>query len=525
MSVQKNNDKQLDKSLKALSNKQRAKAVADQKAAKKWKTYGIAAIVVAVLIVALLFWDSGIIQRRAAAVTVGERSYSAAEVDYYYYSLYDNMYAYASYYGLDVNKSLKEQEYTEGTTWYQYICDNAKTSLTNVSTLAQEAKAAGYEMDEDTKALVAEEIQKTKDSAAENNVSYSFYLKRMFGRLMTPSIYEKVLNEYEYAYAFETYKTQSFEVSDSDIQAYYDENKDSIDTYDYLCYRVNAMPEEEDEDGSEKALTKEDYTAAAKDAKELADQLLAEMKADAMEDSELVSDERVSDFSDIASGSLSNYTFGEWMVDAARKPGDATVLDQTTKVTASDNEEEVVQYYFAVVFNGRSLDEYRAASVRTILVEAHDADEIPDYTAAEAKAQELKAQFDAAGATEEAFIALTEEAEAEDEAEEADTSAEDEESGEVHTTPHFYESVRKGVLSDALEAWVYGADHTAGEVAVLEDAAGKGYQLVYFVGYDEELAWKSAARSTLQSQSYDEWMDGISENYEAKETSFFSQVG
>lgn len=524
MSDQKN-DKQLDKSLKELSGKQRAQAAAEKKAARKWKVYGIATIVVVVLIAALLFWDSGIIQRRATAVTVGENKYSAAEMDYYYYSIYDNMYAYASYYGLDTSKSVKDQEIYEGTTWYQYLCDNAKDSLTNVATLAQEAKAAGYEMTDESRAKVEDEIQKTKDAASSNGVSYSYYLKRMFGRLMTPSIYKKVLTEYEYAYSFEDYKTESFEISEADIQGYYEENKNSIDTYDFVCYKVDAMPGDTDEDGNDITPTEKDYTAAAKDAKALADDLLAEVKADAMEDSELVSDERVSDFSDLSASSFSNYSFGEWLSDKARKAGDAAVLEDTTEVAldeTSDEKTEVVNCYYVTLFNDRSLDEYYAGSMRTVLVEAEASDGTADYGAALAEAEKLKQQFESNGATEDAFIALTEDSE--DAEAEADSSEEAEDTGSITTTPHFYESTSKGILSEALEGWMFDG-RKSGDVEILQDTEAEGYQLVYFVGYDDEYSWRKSARSTLQSKLYSKWLEGVAENYEAVETSFFSQVG
>lgn len=519
MSDQKNN-KKLEKSLEALSGKQRAKAAAEKKEARKWKTYGIVTCVVAVLVAALLFWDAGFIQRRAAAVTVGEKSYSAAEVDYYYFSLYNNMYALASYYNLDTSKSLKEQNYSDDTTWYQYLCDNAKSSLTNVSTLAQEAKAAGFEMSEEIKADVAEAIQNTKDSAAENNVSYSFYLKRIFGRFMTPSIYEKVITEYQYAYAYEDYKTESFEVSDEDIQSYYEENKNSIDTYDYVCYRVNAMPETKDEDGKELTLTKEDYDQAAKAAKKTAKALMdAVVAGDEAQQAALLVDDAVTDYSDISSGSLSSYTFGEWLADSERKAGDAEVVEQTTKVTigdASSEEEEVVQYYFATVFNNRYLDEYEAATMHTITVEAHDAEENADADAAEAKAQELMQQFEAAGSTEEAFLALSEAEEEEHD--------EDEDAGDVHVSAHTYEKTGKGVLTDEQEEWLFGKDHQVGDVELLKDSDGS-CQLVFFVGYAEDAYWRVNVRSTLRSGLYRDWYEEVSKGYEAVEKSFFSQVG
>ena len=62
---------------------------------------------------ALLVWDSGVIQKNMTAVTIGDRKYTAVDVDYYYYSSYSTYANYASTYGLDTSKPLDEQEVIE----------------------------------------------------------------------------------------------------------------------------------------------------------------------------------------------------------------------------------------------------------------------------------------------------------------------------------------------------------------------------------------------------------------------------
>ena len=54
---------------------------------KKARLYTIIGIVVAVLVVVLLVWNSGIFQKNATAATVGEEKISVAEMAFYYYDV------------------------------------------------------------------------------------------------------------------------------------------------------------------------------------------------------------------------------------------------------------------------------------------------------------------------------------------------------------------------------------------------------------------------------------------------------
>ena len=103
--------------LKGLSMKERKKALEEKKEKRRTKLYIAIGVVVAILVAALLFFDGGTLQRSMTAMTVGDKTYSAAEVDYYFYSSYNSASTYAKYYGLDTSKSLKDQEIYEGTTW------------------------------------------------------------------------------------------------------------------------------------------------------------------------------------------------------------------------------------------------------------------------------------------------------------------------------------------------------------------------------------------------------------------------
>ncbi|MCD8146652.1 MAG: hypothetical protein LUD84_05155, partial [Clostridiales bacterium] len=267
-------DRKLEASLKNLSGGQRSQAEAKKKEQRRWKMYGALAIVIAVLVAALLFWDSGFIQKRSTALTIGEKSYTSVDMSYYYYLQYNSISTYASYYGLDTSVSLKKQEAYEGKTWYAYIRDYAESVLTEISILAQEGEAAGYELSEDGQANIDETLADMEETCDDYDITTSYYLKQMYGRYMTLERFTTLVTEYYYAIDYEEYKTSTFEVTEDEMEEYYEENKDTLDTYDYACYYSDAEPEAQyDADGNEIAATDEEIEEAAAAAKTLAEEL------------------------------------------------------------------------------------------------------------------------------------------------------------------------------------------------------------------------------------------------------------
>ena len=76
-------------------------------------------------------------------------SFNLAEATYAfnrtYIDFYNENYQYMNYYGIDKEKSLKEQLYTEsnGTTWFDYFLNESKAYMHNMLLLCEAAKEAG----------------------------------------------------------------------------------------------------------------------------------------------------------------------------------------------------------------------------------------------------------------------------------------------------------------------------------------------------------------------------------------------
>ncbi|MCD7822148.1 MAG: hypothetical protein LUG64_08070 [Clostridiales bacterium] len=555
-------DRKLEASLKNLSGGQRTQAEAKKKEQRRWKLYGALAIVVALLVAALLFWDSGFIQKRSTALTVGEKSYTSVDVSYYYYLQYNSISTYASYYGLDTSVSLKKQEAYEGKTWYAYIRDYAESTLTSVSILVQEGEAAGYELSEDGQADIDEALADMEETCDDYDITTSYYLKQMYGRYMTLDRFKELLNEYYYALDYQEYKTSTFEVTEDEMTEYYEENKDTLDTYDYLCYYIDATPEVQyDDDGNEIDATDEEIEEAASAAKALAEELQQALE-DGDEDAAatLVSDNDLTDYSDISPSSFSSYTFGDWLVEEDRAAGDSTVIEDTTETevevetddadsadsstdpadssaaadastdpadgsaegdssveTVTTETVTTIEGYYVVYFSDRYRDDYYAANFRNIFIEAEEDEEDEEseettylYDDALATAEELQQTWQDNGGTEDDFVDLVE-----DNSADADTS----EDGGLNST------VYKGLMDAAVEEWALDESRESGDYTIIKDETNIGYQLLYFVGFDDLYYWQTIAQSSLQSDAYSDWYEEVEENYEVTTTWFYSQVG
>ena len=517
----KDKKKREDQELKGLSMKERKKVLEARKEKRRRKWYIAIAIVVAVLIAGLLFFDSGVLQRRMTALKVGEKTYSAAELDYYYYSSYNGVSSYASYYGLDTSKSLKEQEIYSGTTWYDYFRDNAKNTLTNVAVLIQEAEKAGYSLSEEGRQTVEDNLQELKDTCKENGYSVAYYLNATYGEYMNYATYEKVITDNQLAQEYETKMKESFEQSDKDVDAYYKEHSAELDTFTYQAYLVPVSTEAgTDAEGNTEEPTEEETKAAKAEAKKGAKALETAL-ADGNEDkvAELVEAYGATDYSNQAYDGFSSYDFSDWLTDKDRKAGDVT----TVKYETEDAEEKTtLNGYYVVRFEKRYLDKYRNAFFRNILVAAEaekdeddkaktdgDGNTVYDYDAAKKTAEELQTKWQDNGGDGDAFGALAE-----------DNSKDGASSG----NGGLYEDVAKTDVSEALKRWLFDKERKAGDHAVLKDEDNTGDQLVYFEKYSENYHWQEVCISALQDEAYTEWYDGVAKDYKDSTTFMYRFV-
>ena len=499
-----------------------ARQQADQ-TRRKTIQYTVIGVVVAVLVAALLIWNSGFFQARTTAVKVGGTSYTAAQASYFYhgtqnYQMITNP-NYAGYFGYDTNKSPAEQTYTtdeetgEVTTFHDFFLDAALSEMSSV-TARYEASLADTE-----NGVTAADVQKSVDAnvdaiksiAKQSGMSYKQYLKAYYGSYMTPSVFEDCLTRQFIANQYYNEHLDGLEYTAEQLDAYYGEHKDDLDTfqYSYLYFTPDAV-ETKDADGNDIEMTDEE-----KQAKEEENLAAAKAKADeaaeAIEDGTSVAD-AISEFEPTTSGedtenegSAVTGSYAEWLKSADRKAGDVTVVEDSTNG------------YYVVVFGERQLLETPTAATRHILIQAEmdsgaSAPTDEQMAAAKAKAEELLDQWKAGAATEDSFAEL------------ANANSDD---GGSNWKGGLYRHVYEGQFVTNYNEWLFDGARQSGDTDIVENKGSYyGYHVVYYVQKNQDFyTWMAKAESSLASEDTQTWLEGLMENYAAEQASGAKYLG
>lgn len=481
-----------------------AKARSEQAAYKrKARTYTAIGVVVVILVAALLTWNSGFFQRRATAATIGDYNLTVSELSYYYNGIRS---VYTGYSIIDSTKSDDEQMYNEdeGTTYRDYFLESALTQAQTTRARYDAALEAGYTLDDIQEDLDAE-IKATKDAASSGLYSYSAYLTNMYGRYMTVGTYEDLVAQNLLAtkYYNDTLEKTSDGFTAQDLETYYQEHKDDVDTfeYSYLYFKADDV-EETDEEGNtltndEISKLKEEAMAAAK-AK--AEEALAAYEGGTTV-AKLINQYSPSD------SKANNAVVGSSTISSIYKDK----LMELDKDAAAVVENEDAGYYL-VVNHGRYQDTSTPATIRDIIIQAETTtDEEGNvveptqeaWDAAKVKADEVMAKWEDSDKTAEAFGKLAEEYSA----------------GSTAANGGQITGVTADSLGDDRDAWMFEEERTAGDVTCVKHEGDTsstssywGYNISYFQEWEEE-SWKQTVRSALTSDAMTEWSDNLLESY------------
>lgn len=476
---------------------------------KKVKRYTVIGVVAAVLVAALLFWDSGMIQRSQTAVTVGEYDYSVGEISYFYQQIRYNSFMYYYAFGVTPPSDSDVMDEESGQTYREYFLDQVLESVTEVTALYDEALAAGWS-ESDVSDTVASEIEEVKASASSNGYSYSAFLRAQYGNYMTTSTFKSILTKVTLANEYGNAHTDELTYSDDEIQAYYNEHKDDLDTYVYSTLLIT--PEEvatTDADGNDLGLTDEELSnlkaEALENAKAVADEILAELKGGASVDTLAVKygidSSDVRDHNTAVGSSLSS-TYSEELF--AMADGDASMVAYGT-----------TGYYVVTLHERKLVDDY-TADVRHILISAETTTDEDGNTvapndeawaAAKEKAESVLAEYQAGEQTAQAFGDLAEKYSAD--------------SGS-NTNGGLYEGIAQGNFVSEFDSWMFDSARASGDVDLIQHVAGEddsnvyyGYHIVYYVGKGNP-TWMNTADSALRSAESSEWLDALAGQYTAE---------
>lgn len=545
----------------------------EERKAKKEKTIikigCILAVVICVCIAAWKFYDN-YQEKHGPYITVGSHEIQKAEFDYYYYSSLNSFAStygsYLSYFGLDTSKPLDQQQYSDTMTWDDYFQQQAVNQLKNVYALTDEANEKGFEYDASSD--YDDMVTSIQSYAQQQGVSEDEYCKSVFGSDATLEGIKPYVEMSGLASAYYNDVEDNIEVTDDEINTYYDENKDNYDSVDYRVCKIEAdMPEEETEaeteaqteaaaestsettaeSASETAVTEsqtetesetmsaEESEAAAKaeeeakaaamaEAKAKADEMLSKIKDEAS--FEKVYDKYASDTSvdslntDKKKSSISPTDVANWLFEADRQAGDTTVIEDTSN-----------NAYYVVYFKDRYLDHTKTVDVRQILISA-------DTSSSDA-AETDETETAAAGETE---MAETESAEAQEQAKEdakaaakvkAEQILKDWKSGDAtedsfaelaktysddtgsNTNGGLYEAVKEGQMVTNFNDWCFDASRKPGDTGIVE--SDYGYHIIYFIGDDAE-EWHVNIADTITSNKLNDYMSNLTADIEVKDS-------
>ena len=482
--------------------------------------YSVIGGVVAVLVAALLIWNSGFFQARATALTLGNEQLTTAELSYYYY---DARYYYASmgaYLGFDTTKGDDEQFFSEedNQTYRDYFMETALKSAQRDLALAEQAVKDGHTEDEIRDSLDAT-IASFKSQASSGGYSYGAYLRAVYGPYMTPEVFEKMTARSLMAQLAKSEKGNALYESyqQSDLDAYYEENADALDTIEY-SHLYFAIPTVNDKDADGNVLPDEELNKLKQEAKDGA-------KKDAEDALEAVkggsSFQSQIDKYELTTAADHAKVVGTGKISSAYS-GQLLAMDQDDcQLVETDSG------YYVISFHGRYLVDEPTRDVRHILIQAEStpgegnklvAPTDEAWAAAKAKMDEIQAAWDASDKSEDAFAKL------------ANEKSDD---GGSNTNGGLYKRVAQKDFVPEFDEWLFDSARKAGDVDLAQHVAAEdalvsedycGYHLMYYVGENEPV-WMGSARNSLATADLSEWTDGLTESYPAVEAGGASYLG
>lgn len=483
--------------------------------------YGGIAVLFVVVAAVVLLYNSGIFQRKAVALTVDGKDFTAAQVDYFYYSTLNSVSnsEYGSYMGLESGVSLSEQTMnamaksllgvtdTEDVTWDSYLKDTAKDNLTQAYLLSEMAKAEGHADEDHINEEIDEALDSITASAKSQGYSLSSYIKLLYGSNMTVSTFREMSMMQELASHYVDEYIESLTYSDDELEACYQEDKDLFDaaSYEYISFKATA-PSTTDAEGNTVEATDEEQAAAKKAAEDAA--------ADAQQ--RYAAGESLEDiaaaYEDIATyGKADNGTYAEtnlvtWAFDEARTEGETGIVNTDSSI------------YFAL-FHSRGRMDYNVVNVRHILFETDTSDldstsETYEADAAERKeiahtdAEKALKEWQDGGATAELFGEMA-----------AELSADP---GSA-SNGGLYEGISKNTsfVQEFLD-WCFAEGRQVGDAGVVDSSYGS--HVMYLDSFGVPY-WQMLAENQLKNADYTEWLEANTAAETVTEGSGMQYVG
>ncbi len=407
---------------------------------------------------------------KETALVINGETHTLAEFNYYFNAWYSSFtQSNASYipYMFDESKSLKDQEYEEGRSWFDYFVDQAALSMQQIIVVSDLAKEEGLTLSQADLDKVEEVYDALTGFAETFEMDPSEYLKIFYGDGMDPELFRQCLTDTRLADAYSGQVKASYEPDGEEIEAYYREHLRDYTTVQYERYfaRASAMG-----------------TVPTPEQKEEAHQLAQEIYQEVSEGTPLKEAAASHEeegvyyaFDDAAY--IEGSVYGDWLFDPQRAEGDLLLTEE-------------VNGWYVMVFHAANEADYLTAEVLDAYFPLDTALADTDEQLEDSclKAEKFLEEWKEAGADEAAFTDMVKElAES--------TGAQPE-----------YSSVLKGTFDEGINDWIFDGQRKAGDCEVLYSA--QGFHVVYLRGWGGP-AWESLVRTDLQEKEYQAWFDDL----------------
>ena len=250
---------------------------------------------------------------------------------------------YTSYMGYKTSTSDKSQEYSTDYTWYDYFANSAVSTIKETKALLEDADANGFEYDNED-ADYDEFIGKLKDAATEADMSYSDYLKQLFGKKANEKRVKTFLKDYLKSTAYQDVLTEKLAATDEEVDEYYQSNKDTYDLFSYRIYTMTA-------DSSDTADMANAKTEADKFASGVTSEatFVTQCRLYSNDEEDKYADADASLVSEVKKSDIES-ACADWIVSTDRSEGDVTVIED------SNNSCYYIVYYIKRAYNGADDD-------------------------------------------------------------------------------------------------------------------------------------------------------------------------
>ena len=466
-------------------------------------------------------------QKVLTAATYGDQKLTIAEYNYYYMGLYNQACSLSQQYDqqysgygtsyFNTAKSPAEQDYPgedapeDVKTWAEYFAYMAIERGFLMKELYNDAMAnKNFKLTDEQQADLDEAITELKsqleEQAENNDVSANVYTSKVCGEGLTLEKYLELSEKDQIAqYYLEWYQANSADdISDADVKAYYEANRDTLDIASIRYFAVMYKTEESTDSTAKytKAQAKaraEEFLSKITD-EESVKALAIEYAEEAYKDNYKTDSATLGDNLTKAGLKQISEDFANWTFDSARKYGDTAMFDVESQGA----------YYIAFVVSTPAKDtSVASADVRHLLVQAATTDENgkalstaeknKNYEEAKKEAEKLLEEWKAGDATEESFAALVKE-------HTDDTGSKE--------TGGLYEGISSNSqYVQEFKDWAL-EEHKVGDTGIIK--SDYGYHIMYYVSNDGIEKWESDTRSAIANEKYTEYFEGTYDDIEAK---------